>query len=162
MADKEATVLIIDLGASMGQPAQGRPMSNLEWSMQYVWDKVTAKVRCPSARNRLTCKVLGARKTDVVGVVGFRTTSTSKELCLFLTVRNGQRAQSRGSISQHHGPPPNSTVFTLSLTGSHPCRILMPQIHSLKKLCVSHKTDKGDGMFVNPQFLIVQQSLHLS
>jgi ATP-dependent DNA helicase 2 subunit 2 len=51
MADKEATVLIIDLGASMGQTAQGRPMSNLEWCMQYVWDKVTTKVRVPLEGN---------------------------------------------------------------------------------------------------------------
>jgi ATP-dependent DNA helicase 2 subunit 2 len=44
MADKEATVLIMDLGASMGYREQGRDMTNLEWAMQYVWDKITAKV----------------------------------------------------------------------------------------------------------------------
>src|SRR5579859_5352477 len=44
MADKEATVFVIDLGASMGKKTQGREMTNLDWSMQYVWDKITAKV----------------------------------------------------------------------------------------------------------------------
>jgi ATP-dependent DNA helicase 2 subunit 2 len=48
MADKEATVIVIDLGASMARHDQGREISNLEWAMQYVWDKITAKVLCPS------------------------------------------------------------------------------------------------------------------
>jgi len=43
MAEKEATVFVIDLGKSMGEIAQGREASNLDWSMQYVWDKITAK-----------------------------------------------------------------------------------------------------------------------
>jgi ATP-dependent DNA helicase 2 subunit 2 len=44
MADKEATVFVIDMGASMGRHNQGRELNDLEWSMQYVWDKITAKV----------------------------------------------------------------------------------------------------------------------
>ena len=44
MADKEATVFVIDLGASMGKATQGRQLNNLDWSMQYVWDKILAKV----------------------------------------------------------------------------------------------------------------------
>jgi ATP-dependent DNA helicase 2 subunit 2 len=44
MADKEATVFIVDLGASMGQHSQGREMTNLDWCLQYVWNKVSAKV----------------------------------------------------------------------------------------------------------------------
>ena len=45
MADKEATVFVIDLGKSMGEKARDRDQTNLEWSMRYVWDKITAKVR---------------------------------------------------------------------------------------------------------------------
>jgi ATP-dependent DNA helicase 2 subunit 2 len=48
MADKEATVFVIDLGASMDKKSQGRETNNLEWSMQYVWSKITAKVPHPS------------------------------------------------------------------------------------------------------------------
>jgi ATP-dependent DNA helicase 2 subunit 2 len=44
MADKEATVFVIDLGETMGHKQEGRQVSNLEWSMEYVWDKITAKV----------------------------------------------------------------------------------------------------------------------
>jgi ATP-dependent DNA helicase 2 subunit 2 len=48
MADKEATVFVIDVGSSMGKCEQEREISNLEWSMQFVWDKITAKVYYPS------------------------------------------------------------------------------------------------------------------
>jgi len=44
MADKEATVFVIDLGETMGKKEQGRDMTNVEWAMQYVWDKIGAKV----------------------------------------------------------------------------------------------------------------------
>jgi hypothetical protein len=44
MADKEATVFVIDLGATMASVEHGRKVSNLEWSMQYVWDKIMPKV----------------------------------------------------------------------------------------------------------------------
>ena len=45
MADKEATVFVVDLGASMGKHSQGREMTNLDWCLQYVWNKVSAKVQ---------------------------------------------------------------------------------------------------------------------
>ncbi|KAF2433192.1 SPOC domain-like protein [Tothia fuscella] len=63
MADKEATVYIIDVGKSMGQKDQGRESTNLEWSMQYVWDKITTTVAT-------------GRKTAGVGVLGLRTDET--------------------------------------------------------------------------------------
>jgi hypothetical protein len=44
MADKEATVFVIDLGSSMGECKQGRKENSLEWSLRYVWDKINAKV----------------------------------------------------------------------------------------------------------------------
>jgi hypothetical protein len=44
MADKEATVFVIDMGASMGKTSQGRTLNNLDWVMQYVWDKIASKV----------------------------------------------------------------------------------------------------------------------
>ncbi|KZZ95922.1 ATP-dependent DNA helicase II subunit 2 [Moelleriella libera RCEF 2490] len=67
MADKEATVFILDLGASMGQRGSGRTESNLDWSMSYVWDKITDIV----AANR---------KTLCVGIVGLRTDGTENKL----------------------------------------------------------------------------------
>ncbi|CAI7665480.1 unnamed protein product [Penicillium bialowiezense] len=68
MAEKEATVYIVDVGRSMGERHHGRPVTDLEWAMQYVWDKITA-----------TIQVATGRKTANVGVVGLRTDSTSNE-----------------------------------------------------------------------------------
>jgi hypothetical protein len=45
MADKEATVFVVDLGASMGKHSQGREMTNLDWCLQYVWNKISPKVQ---------------------------------------------------------------------------------------------------------------------
>lgn len=67
MADKEATVYIVDLGATMGEIHGGRSESNLDWAMQYVWDKVCTTVAA-------------SRKTWKVGVLGLRTDETRNSL----------------------------------------------------------------------------------
>ena len=67
MADKEATVYIIDLGSSMGDCHNGRTESDLDWGMRYVWDKITTTVAA-------------SRKTWTIGVVGVRTDETSNPL----------------------------------------------------------------------------------
>lgn len=63
MADKEATVYIIDLGQSMSGKHHGRTESDLDYSMRYVWD-------------RISTTVAASRKTWTVGVVGLRTDGT--------------------------------------------------------------------------------------
>lgn len=45
MAEKEATVYIIDVARSMGECHHGRSITDLEWAMQYVWDRITTTVR---------------------------------------------------------------------------------------------------------------------
>ncbi|KAL7627053.1 ATP-dependent DNA helicase yku80 [Parahypoxylon ruwenzoriense] len=67
MADKEAIVYIIDLGSSMGECHNGRVESDLDWSMRYVWDKITTTVA-------------SSRKTWTLGVVGVRTDETNNPL----------------------------------------------------------------------------------
>ncbi|KAI1816062.1 Ku70/Ku80 N-terminal alpha/beta domain-containing protein [Poronia punctata] len=67
MADKEATVYILDLGRSMADCHNGRTESDLDWSMRYVWDKISTTV-------------LASRKTWNVGVIGVRTDETSNPL----------------------------------------------------------------------------------
>lgn len=67
MADKEATVFILDLGSSMAHTHSGREESDLDWSMRYVWDKITDIVAA-------------SRKTLCVGVIGLRTDETSNKL----------------------------------------------------------------------------------
>lgn len=44
MAEKEATVYIVDVGKSMKQHNNGRDISDLDWAMRYVWDKITTTV----------------------------------------------------------------------------------------------------------------------
>ncbi|PLN75438.1 ATP-dependent DNA helicase II subunit 2 [Aspergillus taichungensis] len=67
MADKEASVYIVDVGSSMGERHGGRSVTDLEWGMQYVWDRITATVAT-------------GRKTANLGVLGLRTDDTSNEL----------------------------------------------------------------------------------
>lgn len=66
MADKEAVVYIVDLGSSMGDCHNGRTESDLDWSLRYVWDKITTTAQA-------------ARKTWCVGVVGLRTDETDNK-----------------------------------------------------------------------------------
>lgn len=67
MADKEATVYVVDMGRSMAGKHNGRKQSDLDWAMTYVWEKITTTVATD-------------RKTATLGVVGFRTDDTNNEL----------------------------------------------------------------------------------
>ncbi|TRX94515.1 hypothetical protein FHL15_004670 [Xylaria flabelliformis] len=67
MADKEATVYIVDMGSSMADCHNGRIESNLDWGMRYVWD-------------RISTTVAASRKTWNVGVVGVGTDETDNPL----------------------------------------------------------------------------------
>ena len=44
MAQKEATVYIVDIGKSMGEKHNGREISDLDWALTYIWDKITTTV----------------------------------------------------------------------------------------------------------------------
>ena len=44
MADKEATIYIVDVGSSMGATRNGRKETDLDWAMNYVWEKLTSTV----------------------------------------------------------------------------------------------------------------------
>lgn len=50
MAEKEATVYIVDVGKSMGERRGGRSLTDLEWAMRYVWDRITATVNMECSR----------------------------------------------------------------------------------------------------------------
>jgi ATP-dependent DNA helicase 2 subunit 2 len=67
MADKQATVYIIDQGRSMGEKHNGREENDLEYGMRYVWDKITTTL-------------LANRATWTVGVVGLCTDKTNNPL----------------------------------------------------------------------------------
>jgi ATP-dependent DNA helicase 2 subunit 2 len=63
MADKEATVYVVDLGESMADCHNGRDESDLDFGMRYIWDKISTTVAA-------------SRKTWTVGVVGLNTEET--------------------------------------------------------------------------------------
>lgn len=67
MAQKEATVYIVDVGSSMGKKRNGREVTDLEWALQYVWDKITSTVATD-------------RKSAHVGVIALRTHDSHNEL----------------------------------------------------------------------------------
>jgi len=86
MADKEATVYVIDVGESMADCHNGRVEPDLDWGMRYVWDRISTTV----ASNR---------KTWTVGVVGLRTDETNNELD-----GNGLEGYENISVLQPIGP----------------------------------------------------------
>ncbi|KXT14730.1 hypothetical protein AC579_6398 [Pseudocercospora musae] len=69
MANKEATVYIVDVGRSMGQGAHGRTHTNLEWALEYFWDNIATTVQT-------------GRKLAMAGVIALRTDGTDNELAL--------------------------------------------------------------------------------
>ncbi|KAI8941189.1 ATP-dependent DNA helicase II subunit 2 [Plenodomus lindquistii] len=69
MAGKEATIYIVDVGASMGKKRHGREQSDLDWSLEYVWDKITTTVA--TGRKSAIMSVIGCRTdgTDLQGII---------------------------------------------------------------------------------------------
>jgi len=74
MASKEATVYIVDCGSTMGEKSHGRHQTNLDWALEYVWDKITTTVAT-------------GRKTALAGVIGLRTDDTKNILEVRMTMR---------------------------------------------------------------------------
>jgi ATP-dependent DNA helicase 2 subunit 2 len=60
MADKEATVYILDVGSSMGRKHHNRQETDLDWAMRYVWDKVTSTV-CDESIQRTAPRITLSR-----------------------------------------------------------------------------------------------------
>ncbi|KAL8995330.1 MAG: hypothetical protein Q9169_004905 [Polycauliona sp. 2 TL-2023] len=67
MAEKESTVYIVDVGSSMGAIRNDRDVSDLDFALTYIWDKITSTVALD-------------RKTATLGVVALRTDGTANEL----------------------------------------------------------------------------------
>ncbi|KAF2030606.1 ATP-dependent DNA helicase-like protein II [Setomelanomma holmii] len=69
MAGKEATVYIVDLGRSMAEKRHGRDQTDLDWALEYVWDKITNTVA--TGRKSALMSVIGCRtdETDLAGLI---------------------------------------------------------------------------------------------
>lgn len=66
MADKEATVYIVDIGKSMSKKSNGREETNFEYAMRYFWDRITTTVAT-------------GRKTFLAGVIAVKSDETSND-----------------------------------------------------------------------------------
>ncbi|KAI1313654.1 Ku70/Ku80 N-terminal alpha/beta domain-containing protein [Xylaria venustula] len=97
MADKEATVYILDLGASMADCHNGRTESDLDWSMRYVWDKISTTVAA-------------SRKTWNVGVVAVKTDETDNPL---QSQEDGCEGYENISVLQELGPMTMNSLASL-------------------------------------------------
>ncbi|KXX73983.1 ATP-dependent DNA helicase II subunit 2 [Madurella mycetomatis] len=98
MADKEATVYIVDLGESMADCHNGRTESDLDFGMRYVWDKISTTVAA-------------SRKTWTVGVVGLNTEETDNA-----QEREGLEGYDHISVLQEIGPMTMSSLRELRST----------------------------------------------
>ncbi|KAI5804563.1 putative Ku family DNA helicase [Geopyxis carbonaria] len=109
MADKQATVYIVDLGKSMKEKNNGRSVTDLDYSLRYIWDRITTTIS-------------NGRKTDMVGVVGFRTDESKNDLA--------------GTDEAYQ----NICVM-------HPIsQCLMPDVRKLKDAFKPSETNDGDGI----------------
>ena len=95
MADKEATVYVVDLGESMADCHNGRDESDLDFGMRYVWDKISTTVAA-------------SRKTWTVGVVGLNTDETDNA-----QERDGLEGYDNISVLQEIGPMSMSSLKEL-------------------------------------------------
>ena len=66
MAEKEATVYIVDIGKSMSNTSNGRSETDFEYAMRYVWDKITTTVAT-------------GRKTLLAGVIAVKSDLTEND-----------------------------------------------------------------------------------
>ncbi|KAH6633693.1 ATP-dependent DNA helicase-like protein II [Boeremia exigua] len=117
MAGKEATIYILDLGASMGRKRHGRDHTDLDWALDYVWDKITTTV----CRRSFGDLVATGRKTALMSVVGCRTDETDL---------NGVMEEAEGYE--------NITVF------SELKQYLLGDIRRLQEKLKPSKTNDGD------------------
>ncbi len=103
MADKEATVYVVDLGESMADCHNGRDESDLDFGMRYVWDKISTTVAA-------------SRKTWTVGVVGLNTEDTDNPQS-----RKGLEGYENISVLQNIGPMTMTSLRDLraSIQPSH-------------------------------------------
>jgi ATP-dependent DNA helicase 2 subunit 2 len=104
MADKEATVYVVDLGESMADCHNGRDESDLDFGMRYVWDKISTTVAA-------------SRKTWTLGVVGLNTDETDNA-----QDREGLEGYENISVLQEIGP--------MTMTELRDLRALVQPSHS--------------------------------
>ena len=151
MADKEATVYIVDVGKSSKGMRHGRSESDLEYAMKYVWERITNTVRCLS-RAGYALTFVGphwaqngpcwrCRLTDR------RYSPPRSSSSLLSSSRNGSHAERRRKLRQYLNlfePPAVSRREILQAWLTKP-RVQMPQVRDLLGKITPSETNDGDG-----------------
>ncbi|OAL62986.1 hypothetical protein A7C99_5372 [Trichophyton rubrum] len=127
MADKEATVYIVDVGRSMGEMNNGRVYSDLDWAMLYVWDRITTTIAT-------------GRKTATIGVVGLR---TDGRVLRFL--RSGRALTQKGTSSDMWTKSKDNSYKNISIF-KEIGQARMPDLRELQSLIKPSNTDNGDAI----------------
>ncbi|SZF01564.1 unnamed protein product [Blumeria hordei] len=89
MADKQATIYVIDVGSTTGEIHGGRDESNLEFGLRYFWTKIAENM----ATNRITLNV---------GVIAFRTNETKNSMYPQDGYHNISVLKSLGKVEMSH------------------------------------------------------------
>ncbi|KKY28243.1 putative ku family dna [Diplodia seriata] len=126
MADKEATVYVVDVGKSMGEKHGGRSETDLDWCMKYVWDKITVAMAT-------------GRKTLFQSVVALRSDETDNPL-------KSEEGYENVSVLQQLSP---YYSHPLGATAAHKLtrdRMYMTQLRELRDKLHPSKTHDGDAI----------------
>ncbi|KAF2455774.1 SPOC like C-terminal domain-containing protein [Lineolata rhizophorae] len=145
MADKEASIFIVDVSRSMGKKHNGREKTDLDWAMTYVWDKITTAMA-------------GGRKTLHFGVVGLRTDGTDNPLsddegyanisvfqspkqCLMPDIRALHEKIKPSNVNQ--GDPISALVLATYMMGEHTRKLkYIRRIYLITNGCGPMDTDE--------------------
>ncbi|KAL8689527.1 MAG: hypothetical protein Q9224_004620 [Gallowayella concinna] len=120
MAEKEATVYVVDVGVSMRAKNSGRDISDLDFAMTYVWDKITSTVALE-------------RKTATLGVIGLRTDGTQDKSIV---------DEDKGTANELQGEESFDHISVLQEISN----ILLPDLKQLHSKVKLSNTDSGDAI----------------
>ncbi|KAH9827461.1 ATP-dependent DNA helicase II subunit 2 [Teratosphaeria destructans] len=129
MANKEATVYIVDCGSTMGEKSHGREQTNLEWSLEYIWDEICATIAT-------------GRKTILSGVVGFRTDVTTNSLAEDDAYANISVFQDLGQILMPQLRKIRSDLVVSSTEAGDALSALVIAIQMIAETCKKLKYDR--------------------
>ena len=141
MAEKESTVYIVDVGTSMSSTHNGRDVSDLEFAMTYVWDKITSTVA--TGRTTATLGVIGLR-TDG-SVIRFFALCMSLMLLKVLKMNFRARKALNTSLYSRRSASVLLSPHLVRYIFPKPFSILLPDLKQLQSKIVLSSTDKGDG-----------------
>ncbi|OJD28665.1 catalase [Diplodia corticola] len=121
MAEKEATVYVVDVGKSMGEKHGGRSETDLDWCMKYVWDKITTTMS--TGRKTLFQSVVALRSDETRNPLeseeGYENVSVLQHLApMYMTELKELRDKIHPSKT-HDGDAISALVVAIQLIADH-------------------------------------------